>query len=102
MIPQPMRYPASRVPPASVESPPATDPVKVPPTRYSRDVIAVVSGATGNRDSFLPDTVNFNPSGAARKPGAADAIAPVSGAGALSATGTGAGAGAGAGSSGSA
>ena len=48
-MPQPIWYPASSVPPVKVvEPPPVTVPANVPPTRYSRDDTAVVSGATGN------------------------------------------------------
>ena len=48
-MPQPIWYPASSVPPLRVVLPlPVTVPVNVPPTRYSRDETAVVSGATGS------------------------------------------------------
>lgn len=49
MMPQPICSPASSVPPVSlVFPPPVMLPVKVPATQYSREVIAVVSGATGS------------------------------------------------------
>src|SRR3954451_12579111 len=48
-IPQPIWYPTSRVPPLSDVLPlPPTVPVNVPPARYSREEVAVVSGATGS------------------------------------------------------
>src|ERR1700712_2288499 len=81
-MPQPIWTPASMVPPASfVEPEPDTLPVKVPPTRYSRDEMAVVSGATGSWLSLMPDTVTVQPSGVTSTPGGADGTAPVSGGG---------------------
>ena len=56
MMPQPICSPASIDPPVSlVLPPPVILPVKVPATRYSRDEIAVVSGATGSWVSLLAD-----------------------------------------------
>jgi hypothetical protein len=54
----------------------------VPETSYSRDVIAVVSGATGTSLSSLPTTVKTQPSGASNTPGGPDGTAPLSGDGA--------------------
>ncbi|SHV98166.1 Uncharacterised protein [Mycobacteroides abscessus subsp. abscessus] len=104
MMPQPIWYPASSDPPASLVLPaPETAPIKLPPTMYSRDDSAVVRGATGNRDSFFPATVTVQPSGVIKFPGSAEAIAPSGPGGTSLATGcAGAGAGAGFGSSGSA
>src|SRR6185312_10917493 len=76
-IPQPIWYPASSVPPVSfVLPPPVTLPVNVPSTRYSRDAIDPVSGATGSIDSFCPWTVKVHPSGVFNEPGAADGTGP--------------------------
>src|SRR5690349_41220 len=81
-IPQPTWYPASSVPPLSVVEPsPDTVPVNVPPTRYSRDETAVVSGATGSWVSSLATTESTQPSGVVTTPGGADATTPVSGGG---------------------
>src|ERR1700730_3035048 len=59
-----------------------TVPVNVPETSYSRDVIAVVSGATGTSLSSLPTTVKTQPSGASNTPGGPDGTAPLCGDGA--------------------
>src|ERR1700712_4398589 len=95
-MPQPICTPASMDPPASfVEPEPDTLPVKVPLTRYSRDEIAVVSGATGSWLSLDPDTVTVQPSGVTRTPGGADGTAPASGGGPGTPTGWTAGSGGG-------
>ena len=54
--------------------------VNVPATRYSRDEIAVVSGATGSCVSFSPTTSRCQPSGVSRTPGGPDGTAPSGGA----------------------
>ena len=82
MMPQPICSPASIEPPVSlVLPPPVMVPVKVPEMRYSRDEMAVVSGATGSWVSLLPTTDRCQPSGVSRMPGAAEGTAPVSGGG---------------------
>ena len=43
--------------------------MNVPAIRYSRDEMAVVSGATGSWVSLLPDTSRRQPSGVSRIPG---------------------------------
>ena len=69
-------------------------PVKVPATRYSRDEMAVVNGATGSWVSLLPTTSRCQPSGVSRTPGGADGTAPSGGRGLVaSATGCTAGSG---------
>src|SRR6478735_6306884 len=81
MMPQPICSPASIDPPASlVLPPPVTFPVNVPATKYSRDVIAVVSGATGSCVSFSPTTSRCQPSGVSRTPGAPTERHPPAGA----------------------
>src|SRR6185295_6867690 len=95
MMPQPICSPASIDPPVSlVLPPPVILPVKVPATRYSRDEMAVVSGATGSCVSLLPTTSRCQPSGVSRTPGGADGTAPSGGRGLVaSATGCTAGSG---------
>src|SRR4029078_1327637 len=89
MMPQPICSPASIDPPVSlVLPPPVILPVKVPATRYSRDEMAVVSGATGNCVSWLPTTSRCQPSGVSRTPGGADGTAPSGGSGLVALTGT--------------
>src|SRR6476661_5315568 len=89
MMPQPICSPASIDPPASlVLPPPVIFPVNVPATRYSRDVIAVVSGATGSCVSFSPTTSRCLPSGVSRTPGGPDGTAPSGGSGLVTFTGT--------------
>src|SRR6478735_3470143 len=81
--------PASIDPPASlVLPPPVIFPVNVPATKYSRDVIAVVSGATGSCVSFSPTTSRCQPSGVSRTPGGPDGTAPSGGSGLVAFTGT--------------
>ena len=88
-MPQPIWYPASSVPPLSVVLPlPVTVPVNVPPTRYSREETAVVSGATGSWVSLLATTVSVQPSGLVTTPGSADATTPLSGGGPTSPAGS--------------
>src|SRR5882757_6002315 len=88
-MPQPIWYPASNVPPLSdVFPPPVTVPVNVPPTRYSRDETAVVSGATGNWVSSFATTVSVHPSGLVTMPGSADGTTPLSGGGPGSSAGS--------------
>ena len=78
-MPQPICSPASSEPPASlVLPPPVIVPVNVPEIRYSRDEMAVVSGATGSWVSLEPTTLRCQPSGVSRIPGAAEGTAPVS------------------------
>src|SRR6478752_1997720 len=95
MMPQPICSPASIEPPVSfVLPPPVILPVKVPATRYSRDEMAVVNGATGSWVSLLPTTSRCQPSGVSRTPGGADGTAPSGGRGLVaSATGCTAGSG---------
>src|SRR4029450_6360537 len=89
MMPPPICSPASNEPPVSfVLPPPVILPVKVPATRYSRDEIAVVSGATGSCVSLLPTTSRCQPSGVSRTPGGADGTAPSGGSGLVAFTGT--------------
>src|SRR3954447_22346334 len=96
MMPQPICSPASIVPPVSlVLPPPVTVPVKVPATRYSRDEMAVVNGATGSCVSLLPTTERCQPSGVSSTPGGADGTAPSGGSGLVSPTGCTAGSGGG-------
>src|ERR1700738_3688389 len=91
-IPQPIWYPASRVPPVSfVLPPPVIEPVNVPSTRYSRDAAKPVSGATGSMDSFTPVTFKVQPSGVLKIPGGPEGTGPLGppgGGGAVSAAGT--------------
>src|ERR1700731_97117 len=88
LIPQPIWYPVSNTPPASLPLPlPVTEPVNVPPTRYSREDSAVVSGGTGSWVSPFADTVNVQPSGLVTTPGSADATAPCAGGGPVLTTG---------------
>src|SRR5882757_4486005 len=94
MIPQPICSPASSVPPVSLVLPlPLTVPVNVPATRYSRDEMAVVKGATGSWVSLLPTTERFQPSGVFNTPAGADGTAPSGGSGALTGTMAGSGGG---------
>src|SRR6201999_1272266 len=80
---------ASIDPPVSlVLPPPVILPVKVPATRYSRDEIAVVSGATGSWVSLAPTTSRCQPSGVSRTPGGPDGTAPSGGSGLVTFTGT--------------
>src|SRR3954451_7630240 len=89
MMPQPICSPASNDPPVSlVLPPPVIFPVNVPATRYSRDEIAVVSGATGSCVSLLPATSTCQPSGVSRIPGGPDGTAPSGGSGLVALTGT--------------
>src|SRR6476661_8874389 len=89
MMPQPICSPASIDPRASlVLPPPVIFPVNVPATGYSRDVIAVVSGATGSCVSFSPTTSRCQPSGVSRTPGGPDGTAPSGGSGLVTFTGT--------------
>ena len=89
MMPQPICSPASIDPPVSlVLPPPVILPVNVPATRYSRDEIAVVSGATGSCVSFSPTTSRCQPSGVSRTPGGPDGTAPSGGSGLVAFTGT--------------
>src|SRR5882762_1376467 len=89
MMPQPICSPASKDPPVSlVLPPPVILPVNVPATRYSRDEIAVVNGATGSCVSLLPTTSRCQPSGVLRTPGGADGTAPSGGSGLVAFTGT--------------
>lgn len=53
-----------------------TVPVNVPETSYSRDVLAVISGATGTSLSSLPTTVKTQPSGVSNTLGGPDGAAP--------------------------
>ena len=88
MMPQPICSPASNDPPVSlVEPSPVIFPVKVPATRYSRDEIAVVSGATGSWVSLLPTTSRCQPSGVSRTPGGPDGTPPSGGSGLVTFTG---------------
>src|ERR1700712_4968844 len=81
-IPQPIWYPASSVPPVSVVlPPPVTVPENVPPTRYSREDSAVVSGATGSSVSLVAATVSTHPSGVVTTPGSEEPTIPLSGGG---------------------
>ena len=61
--------------------PPVTVPVNVPPTRYSREDTAVVSGAIGSWVSSLAATVSTHPSGLVTTAGSLEATTPVSGGG---------------------
>src|SRR5258705_1304233 len=89
MMPQPICSPASIEPPVSlVLPPPEIFPVKVPAIRYSREVIAVVNGATGSCVSLAPTTSRCQPSGVSRTPGGADGTAPSGGSGLVAFTGT--------------
>src|ERR1700730_9530176 len=89
MMPQPLCSPASIEPPVSlVLPPPEIFPVKVPAIRYSREVIAVVNGATGSCVSLAPDTSRCQPSGVSRIPGGAEGTAPSGGSGLVAFTGT--------------
>src|SRR4051795_3668193 len=89
MMPQPICSPASIEPPVSLVLPlPVILPVKVPATRYSRDEMAVVNGATGSCVSLLPTTSRCQPSGVSRTPGGADGTAPSGGSGLVALTGT--------------
>src|SRR5258705_4454585 len=89
MMPQPICSPASIEPPVSlVLPPPEIFPVKVPAIRYSREVIAVVNGATGSCVSLAPTTSMGQPSGVSRPPGGADGTAPSGGRGLVAFTGT--------------
>src|ERR1700754_3191142 len=88
MMPQPICSPASIVPPVSlVFPPPVIFPVNVPAIRYSREVIAVVNGATGSCVSLAPTTSRCQPSGVSRTPGGADGTAPSGGSGLVAFTG---------------
>src|SRR5258705_5817224 len=88
MMPQPICSPASIEPPASlVLPPPEIFPVKVPAIRYSREVIAVVNGATGSCVSLAPTTSRCQPSGVSRTPGGAEGTAPSGGRGLVALTG---------------
>src|SRR4029077_15559439 len=81
-MPHPIWYPASRTPPLRDVLPlPVTVPVNVPPTRYSREEVAVVSGATGSCVSLVAATVSTQPSGLVTMPGSAEATTPLSGGG---------------------
>src|SRR3954469_24633068 len=89
MMPQPICSPASIDPPVSlVLPPPVILPVNVPAIRYSRDEIAVVSGATGSCVSLAPTTSRCQPSGVSSTPGGADGTAPSGGSGFVALTGT--------------
>ena len=89
MMPQPICSPASNDPPVSlVLPPPVIFPVNVPAIRYSRDEIAVVSGATGSCVSLLPTTSRCQPSGVSRIPGGPEGTAPSGGSGLVAFTGT--------------
>src|SRR5690606_34708560 len=80
LIPQPIWYPTSRVPPASPLVPdPFTLPVNVAATRYSRDDRAVVSGATATWYSSRAATVSSHPSGVRTVPAGPDGTAPAGG-----------------------
>src|SRR5690242_3343265 len=82
MMPQPICSPASNEPPVSLVLPlPETFPVNVPATRYSRDEIAVVNGATGSCVSLLPLTSRCQPSGVSSTPGGPEGTAPSGGSG---------------------
>src|SRR5690349_6590907 len=82
MMPQPICSPASIEPPANLVFPlPVIFPVNVPATRYSRDVIAVVNGATGNWVSSAPTTSRCQPSGVSRTPGGPEGTRPSGGSG---------------------
>src|ERR1700704_755764 len=99
MMPQPICSPASIEPPVSlVLPPPVILPVKVPAMMYSREVIAVVNGATGSCVSLAPTTSRCQPSGVLRTPGGADGTAPSGGSGLVAFSGTTAGSGGGGGS----
>src|ERR1700730_783980 len=89
MMPQPICSPASIEPPVSlVLPPPEIFPVQVPAIRYSREVIAVVHGATGRCVAVAPATARCQPSGVARLPGGAEGTAPSGGSGLVAFTGT--------------
>src|SRR5919206_772899 len=89
MMPQPICSPASNDPPVSlVLPPPVILPMKVPAIRYSRDEIAVVSGATGSCVSLLPTTSRCQPSGVSSTPGGPEGTAPSGGSGLVALTGT--------------
>src|SRR6476620_2036950 len=89
MMPQPICSPASIDPPVSlVLPPPVILPVKVPATRYSREEIAVVNGATGSWVSLAPTTSRCQPSGVSRTPGGPDGTPPSGGSGLVAFTGT--------------
>src|SRR3954469_22458624 len=92
MMPQPICSPASIEPPVSLVLPlPVILPVKVPATRYSREEMAVVSGATGSCVSLLPTTSRCQPSGVSRIPGGAEGTAPSGGSGLVTGTTAGSG-----------
>jgi hypothetical protein len=65
--------------------------MNVPETVYSRDVFAVVSGATGTSLWSPPTTVKVQPSGVSNTPGGPDGTAPLSGDGASGGAGLAAG-----------
>src|SRR4029079_8148859 len=89
MKPEPICSPASIDPPVSlVLPPPVILPVKVPATRYSREEIAVVNGATGSWVSLAPTTSRCQPSGVSRTPGGPDGTPPSGGSGLVAFTGT--------------
>src|ERR1700754_1313647 len=103
MMPQPICSPASIVPPVSlVFPPPVIFPVNVPAIRYSREVIAVVNGATGSCVSLAPTTSRCQPSGVSRVPATADGTAPSGGSGLVTFNGTAGSGGGGGGGGGSA
>src|SRR4051794_19121567 len=96
MMPQPICSPASIEPPVNfVLPPPVILPLKVPAMMYSREVIAVVNGATGSCVSLAPMTSRCQPSGVLRTPGGADGTAPSGGSGLVGSIGTTAGSGGG-------
>src|SRR5690348_3681212 len=99
MMPQPICSPASIEPPANLVFPlPVIFPVNVPATRYSRDEIAVVNGATGSWVSSAPTTSRCQPSGVSRTPGGPEGTRPSGGSGLVGSIGATAGSAGGGGS----
>jgi len=65
----------------SADSGPVSEPLKMPPTSYSRDDMAVVSGAVVRCVSSLADSVRVHPSGVVVVAGGDDSTRPSSGGG---------------------
>jgi hypothetical protein len=86
-IPQPIWYPTSMTPPGSLSPDPTSEPLNVPPTTYSRDDRAVVSGALATCVSSLATSVSVHPSGVLKVWGGGETTAPSGGGGTPSGSG---------------